>query len=142
MKRDYSDIISFPHHRSARRAHMSIPDRAVQFAPFAALTGHNDAIRETARLTDEKTDLSEQRTEELNRRVRILQEKTDSRPELTVELFVDDEKKSGGRYVTHTGRLRRLDDVLRCLIFEDGIEIPLDSVVRLSGDIFGESGEK
>ena len=101
-KTNYEDIINLPHHISSKRPQMSMLDRAAQFSPFAALTGYDDAIHETGRLTDEKIDLSEEEKEALDRKQQILMERLCDHPALTVTYFVPDPKKSGGAYVTKT----------------------------------------
>ena len=92
----YEDIIHLPHHVSSKRPQMPMIDRAAQFSPFAALTGYDDAISETGRLTDEKIDISEEEKEVLDRKQQFLLEKLDKRPALTVIYIVPDAKKSGG----------------------------------------------
>ena len=96
---DYSDIINLPHHQSKTRPHMTNYNRAAQFAPFAALTGHSEAIDETARLTDSKIELDEYEKEIIDRKLRIITENISTMPEITVCYFVPDEKKAGGAYV-------------------------------------------
>ena len=125
---DYDDIINLPHHVSSKRPQMSMLDRAAQFSPFAALTGYDDAIQETGRLTDEKINLSEEEKEALDRKQQILLERLDERPALTVIYFVPDEKKSGGAYVTKSGNLKKIDEVERMMTLTDGTKISLDDV--------------
>ena len=106
MNGKYDDIIHLPHHTSSRHPRMSMADRAAQFSPFAALSGHEDAIRETARLTTERAELSESRKEELNEQLVWLREHPDARERVTVTYFRPDAKKAGGAYVTVTGAVR------------------------------------
>ena len=105
---DYDDIISLPHHVSAKHPQMPLIDRAAQFSPFAALTGLGAALDETARLTDARIELSEERKEEINLALRRLQEQTASgeAPEVEITWFCTDDKKSGGAYITTAGTLR------------------------------------
>lgn len=103
---NYEDIINLPHHVSSKRPQMPMLDRAAQFSPFAALTGYDDAIHETARLTNNKVDLSEEEKETLDRKQQILSEKLSNHPALTITYFVPDAKKSGGAYVTISGNLK------------------------------------
>ena len=84
-------------------------DRAAQFSPFAALTGYDDAIHETARLTNDKVDLSEEEKETLDRKQQILLERLGEHPALTVTYFIPDAKKSGGAYVTKSGSFKKID---------------------------------
>ena len=128
MKTPYDDIIHLPHHVSRNLPQMPLRDRAAQFAPFAALTGYEAAVGETARLTSERRELDVQEAEELNRRLTDLSARLKDRPKVTIEYSVPDERKSGGAYVTVTGRVRNISVAERLLIMEDGTEIPMEDV--------------
>ena len=128
MKTPYDDIIHLPHHVSRNHPQMPLRDRAAQFAPFAALTGYEAAVGETARLTSERRELDAQEAEELNRRLTDLSARLKDRPKVTIEYSVPDERKSGGAYVTVTGRVRNISVAERLLIMEDGTEIPMEDV--------------
>ena len=134
----YDDIIHLPHHVSQNHPQMPLRERAAQFAPFAALTGYEAAVGETARLTIERRELDAQEAEDLNRRLAALIARLPDRPEATVEYFVPDDRKAGGTYVTVTGRVRHISVPERTLVMEDGTIIPLDDVVSIDGNIFGE----
>lgn len=136
MSGKYDDIINLPHPTSAKHPRMPISDRAAIFSPFAALTGHGDAIRETARLTDRKMELDEDAKAVLDLKQQILADKIDERPEVSVVWFRPDEKKDGGQYVTTTGQLKKVDDIERVLRLTDGTTIPLDDVLELRSDCF------
>ena len=129
----YKDIIHLPHHVSKTRPQMSMLDRAAQFSPFAALTGYDDAIKETGRLTD-KMELEEEAQELLDRKQQYLQKIIACRPEITVTFFVPDEKKAGGSYASCTGNLRRIDPVERLFVMADGRKIPLDEIADIEGE--------
>lgn len=103
----YDDIIHLPHPVSPRHPQMPLADRAAQFSPFAALTGHDAAIRETARLTDSPVELEESGKEQLDRQLLLVQENLAQKPEIEVTYFQPDEKKSGGVYVTVCGRVKK-----------------------------------
>lgn len=144
---DYDDIIDLPHHVSATRPQMSMLDRAAQFSPFAALTGYDDVIQETARLTDAQTELSEQEQDALNEKIALLQKaleqggKHGEKPLVTICYFIPDVRKSGGKYVTLAGRVKRIDTVQRTITLLDKCpdkitEIPMDTVAEITGDIF------
>lgn len=133
---DYDDIIRLPYHVSQNHPQMSMHDRAAQFAPFAALTGYESAVGETARLTSERRELDPQEAEELNRRLTDLAARLKDRPKVTIEYFVPDERKSGGAYVTMTGRVRNISVLERLLVMEDGTEIPMEDIVSMTGEIF------
>ena len=125
---EYDDIIDLPRPKSAHEP-MPMSDRAAQFSPFAALTGYGDAIDETARLTDHRIELSEEERTELDYKQQYLS--TLDSPTVTVTYFVPDERKSGGAYVTHTGALKRIDEVERAMVFADGTRVDMDEVVGI-----------
>ena len=130
----YDDIINLPHHVSPTRQRMSMHDRAAQFAPFAALTGYEAAVGETARLTAERRELDAQEAEEeLNRRLAALIANLPDRPEATIEYFVPDDRKSGGAYVTVTGRVRHISVPEKTLVMEDGTVIGFEDIAAISG---------
>ncbi len=132
----YSDIIHLPHPVSEKHPRMLMQDRAAQFSPFAALTGYEEAIYETGRLTEKKTELDEEEKAILDRKQRLLLEKPDELPALTVTYFVPDEKKSGGRYVTKTGNLKRIDLIQRWMLLTDGTKISLEDVKNIESPLF------
>ena len=134
-KGSYEDIINLTHHVSSKRPQMPMLDRAAQFSPFAALTGYDDAIHETGRLTDEKIDLSEEEKEALDRKQQILMERLCDHPALTVTYFVPDAKKSGGAYVTKNGSLKTIDEFERWILLTDGTKIPLDDVADIESEL-------
>ena len=133
----YKDIINLPHKQSTKRPHMSLLDRAAQFAPFAALTGYDDAVKETARLTDEKIEMSEENLNVLNMKYQILVDQLDEEHEVTFTYFVPDGAKSGGAYVTKQGIVKKVDDYERLITLYDGTKIPMDDVITIDGEIFG-----
>ena len=132
----YEDIIHLPHPVSKTRPQMSMSDRAAQFSPFAALTGYDAAIRETARLTDKKLVLDEETCALLDRKQQYLCEIIAEKPEITVTYFVPDDRKDGGSYVTVTGKLRRIDLCARLLVLIDGRNIALDDIADIESDWF------
>ena len=136
----YDDIIDLPHHVSATRLRMSMIDRAAQFSPFAALTGYDAAIKETGRLTDERIELSEESRAALDRKQQLLLDNLADRPEVSVTYFVPDERKSGGAYVTVTGRVKKVDDYQRLLLLTDGTKIPLDEILDMESELFRSLG--
>lgn len=136
--KDYSKIINLPHHQSATRKRMSNYDRAAQFAPFAALTGHDEAIKETARLTDDYMEMGEDRLGELSAKIQLLIDKLSEQPEITVVYFIPDERKSGGSYAEKTGIVRIIDEYERKLVFYDGDKILIDRVADFKGEIFSQ----
>lgn len=127
----YKDIIDLPHHTSSKRPRMSAIARAAQFSPFAALTGYDAAIDETARLTDEKLQPDEDRISGINEKLRYISDNIDEMPEISVEYFIPDEKKSGGAYVTVKGTVRIIDEYERSLVFSDGRRIAIDDIFEI-----------
>lgn len=136
MSGPYDDIIELPHPTSTKHSRMPISDRASIFSPFTALTGHGDAIQETARLTETKIELDEDTKAVLDLKQQILADKIDEWPEVSVVWFRPDEKKDGGQYITTTGYLKKIDNIERVLRLADGTTIPLDNVLELRSDCF------
>jgi len=136
MMNSYDDIINLPHHVSTKRPQMSRIDRAAQFAPFAALTGHDEAIKETARLTDERIELDESTLAILNDKIQIILDNLDIAPEVTVTYFKPDNKKSGGAYIDHAGVVKRIDDFEKTVIFTDKVIIPIEDILDIQGTVF------
>ncbi len=136
MKTKYEDIINLPHHVSKTRPQMPMSDRAAQFAPFAALTGYDDAVKETGRLTDDKIELEESSLNVLNAKIQLLRENLADAPEITFTYFKPDERKAGGAYLTTTGTVKKLDDYERLIVLQNGTKLPMDDILEMEGDLF------
>lgn len=136
MTKSYDDIINLPHHVSATRPHMPAIDRAAQFSPFAALTGYNDAIKETARLTGERVELDEYMKDVLSVRLQIIADQLKEHPEIAITYFQPDEKKNGGSYVTVNSTVKKVDEYERVVVMTDGTRIPIDEIASIDGQIF------
>ena len=106
--KNYDDIINLPHHISKTRKQMSIYDRAAQFSPFAALTGHSSALEETSRLVDDRITIDECRKEEINQVLMLIKSNESNHPNVKITYFVPDERKIGGKYETVKGSVRRV----------------------------------
>lgn len=132
----YEDIINLPHHELTTRQRMPRINRAASFAPFAALTGYDDAVKETARLTSERIELDEGTKEILNDKLRIALDKADEQPEISITYFLPDTRKSGGAYVTVKAVIKRIDEYERLVIFTDKSTIPIDDIYEIEGDIY------
>lgn len=130
---DYNDIIHLPHPEPKNHPRMPMEARAAQFAPFAALTGYDAVISETARLTDPQEVLDEEQQQLLNRQFLLLLEHIAEHPTVTITYFVADEKKAGGSYQSVTGHVKRYDDYLQQLIMSDGHQIPLHDIIEIKG---------
>lgn len=136
MSGKYDDIINLPHHVSEKHPQMSMRNRAAQFSPFAALSGHGDAIQETARYTDDFQGIDESNIEALNQKIAMILDKINEQPQITVTYFKPDAKKEGGRYTLKTGNLKRIDDYEHVLQFTDNEKIPIQSIFNIDGDLF------
>lgn len=129
--RKYEDIINLPHHVSKKHPQMSLYARSAQFAPFAALTGYEDAVKETARQVSEKIEIDEDLKLILDGKLHMLMEIIDKNPEVTVTYFVKDLKKEGGKYITVTGFVKKLDLIKRIIYLKDGKDILADDIIDL-----------
>ena len=136
MTGPYDDILHLPHPTSKRHPRMPIADRAAQFSPFAALTGHRAAIEETARVTERRIELDEDAKEQLDQTLQLLLERIAEQPEVTVTWFSPDKKKAGGQYHTATGKLKRIDTQESRLILTDGNQIPLEDLLEIRSESF------
>ena len=132
----YHDILHHAHHVSPTRAKMSMIERAAQFAPFAALTGYDAAIAETARLTGGKVELDECEKSELDRKLQILQDHCREFPPVRVTHFVADQRKEGGAYVITEGTCKKVDSHAQLLILTAGQCIPLGDILELESALF------
>ena len=132
----YEEIMKHPHHVSKTRPQMPMSDRAAQFAPFAALTGYDSAIKETGRLTGERVELDEEALTDLNMRYQLLMEALDEAPEVTITYFQPDERKAGGKYVSAVGAVKKINDFERRITMRDGTRIPMDDVLSIDGELF------
>ena len=127
----YDDIIHLPHHVSQNHPPMSLANRAAQFSPFAALTGHDAAIQETARLTAEFLELEEDRKAQLDEQLRLIMENLAQKPEVETTYYQPDERKSGGAYVTVQGKVKKVDEYNRRILLTDGTALPLDALYSI-----------
>ena len=138
----YDDIIHLPHHQSQVHPHMSLSDRAAQFSPFTALTGYDDAVQETARLTESRIELDENSRVLLDERLRLLQINLEEHPFVTFTYFIPDSRKEGGSYSLAAGVIKKLDLLHRTITLyadngiSDGTEIPIDEITAIEGEIF------
>lgn len=133
---NYDDIIDLPHHVSETHPPMSRADRAAQFSPFAALTGYDAAVRESARVTEQRIELDEGVKAELNARLNCILEHLSEHPQVSITYFMPDEKKSGGAYRTVTGAVRKLDSFAKTLTLVDGTVVPMEEMIHVEGNLF------
>ncbi len=132
MTHDYDDIINLPHYEPKHHPRMSMWNRAAQFAPFAALTGYDAAIRESGRFTDGWVGLSESGNEEMNRKMELIVSMLPEHPSVAIEYFVPDEHKAGGSYQTYTGNVRRIDEYEQMMVMTDGKKIELGMISNIT----------
>ena len=135
----YDDILNMPYPNP--EIEKDFPDeilRAAQFAPFAALTGYDEAVEETARLTDSKLELDEYQKAELNDKLQfIINSENDE--EVSITYFVPDKRKSGGAYITKKGIVLKVRECEKDVVMEDGTEIPIDDIIEIEGNQFSET---
>ncbi|MBR3553407.1 MAG: hypothetical protein IKN72_08475 [Clostridia bacterium] len=132
----YDDMINRPHHTSEQRPRMPQKNRAAQFAPFAALTGFDGVILETQRQTTRPVTLDETQIMELDRRLKLIDHFLSDQPVVTVTYFRKDPSKSGGAYVTHTGRIVKMDHFHHILLFDDGTRVVYDTIYSMDSEMF------
>lgn len=137
----YDDIIRLPHPDSPTHPRMSVHNRAAQFAPFAALTGHDAAIRETARLTGSRVELDESEQAALDRRLQRLRSRLSERPVIQITCFRPDERKAGGAYHTTTGTVKKFDTDAGILVLQDGTRLPIADILRVEGPLFRDEDD-
>lgn len=132
---EYDDIINLSRPVSCKHPRMPVSDRAAQFSPFAALTGYEEAIKETGRVTDNKHELSEEAKCVLDEKLHIIMSINEEMPIFEITYFVADKRKRGGAYVTVSGRIQKIDGYKRVVIMEDKTTIPIDDIFEIEGDI-------
>ena len=128
---NYEDIINLPHHVSATRPQMPMMDRAAQFSPFAALTGYDAAIKETARLTDQKIELDDYEKEEINDKIQLIAEHLGEDFEIVITYFQPDGKKAGGAYVDALGVVKKIGEYERMIVFREGRKVSIDDILEI-----------
>ena len=133
---EYESIINLPHHVSKKHPQLSKASYAAQFSPFAALTGYDEIVSETARITDERMELGDTEMDILSAKIQIISEHIKEHPEIELTYFQKDKKKSGGAYLQKTACIKRIDDVERILYFTDGTNLPIDDITDMKGELF------
>lgn len=141
MDKNYDDIINLPHYVSKRHPQMSIEARSAQFAPFSALTGYDDAIKETARLTDKRIDIDDSLKSVLNNKLQYILDNIKLNLEIVFTYFVNDDKKTGGKYVEKTGIVKKIDMVEQYVLLKDKTKIPILEIINISGELFNSIEE-
>ncbi len=131
MEGKYDDIIGLEYKGPKRHPRMSIHERAAQFAPFAALTGYDDVIAETGRLTGSKIELDEEQRASLNAVLQTIRDRLLERPEAILTYFRPDSRKTGGTYLSIKGHVRNIDEASRLVVLADGPSIPIDDLFSI-----------
>ena len=132
---NYADIINLKRPQSNHN-HLSIESRASQFSPFAALTGYDNEVKETARITDKRIDIDDGLREMLNAKLNYLNDHIKENPNISITYFVKDPKKEGGKYLTKQGIIKRIDTVNEIIKFNDNMTISMNDIINITGDIF------
>lgn len=132
----YDDIINLPHHKSLVHKPMSMESRAAQFAPFAALSGYGDAVKETARFTDKEIIIDDGLKEMLNDKLQYLLGRIKSKPYATFTYFIKDKNKDGGKYKTISNKIKKIDLYNQYVVLIDNTKIPINDIINISSDIF------
>ena len=134
----YDDLIKLPHHVSKRHPQMSIMARSAQFAPFAALSGYDEAVKETARLTDKRLEIDDGLKSILNNKLQYILENININPEIIFTYFVYDKKKTGGKYIEKTGVVKKIDLLEKYIQLTDKSKIPIEEIIDINGEIFND----
>ena len=127
----YGDILGLPHFEPKRHMRMSLYKRAAQFAPFAALTGYGDAVKEAARYTEKGIELSEDEADQMDKKLMLLLSRNSEKPEITFYYFKPDERKTGGSFCSLTGKIKNIDFMNREICLEDGQRILLENILDM-----------
>lgn len=127
----YDDIINLPHHVSKKHPQMSLEARSAQFAPFAALTGYDEEVKETGRLTNKRKDIDEELKVILDSKLQLLLKQIDLRPIVSITYFLPDDKKDGGIYTTVTDNVRKIDEYMQLIICDNGTKIPISEIIDI-----------
>lgn len=134
MNNNYEDIINLPHHTSKKHIRMSIEARSAQFAPFQALTGYNDSIKETERITDKQIELTEEEKQLINDKIKIIEENLQE--EIKITYFERNDKKTGGRYITIKTRIKKINLIEKYILLEDKTKIEINNIIDIKSDLF------
>ena len=132
---NYEDIINLPHYEPKYHPRMSKHNRAAQFAPFAALTGYEEQVKETARLTDKRVEIDEGLRNLINSKLQIIDRNIKSKPEVTITYFVKDKKKNGGCYITITDKVKKVDSIEEIIVLSDKTKINMKDILTITGEI-------
>ena len=130
-KGKYDDIINMPHHISKKHPRMSLENRSAQFASFAALTGYEDEVEETARITDKRIEITDEIKSKINMKLQIIQETIKTKPKVTIKYFIPDNKKEGGSYKTVTSNVLKIDQYKKLVVLKDNTKIFISDIINI-----------
>lgn len=130
----YQDIINLPHYEPKKHPRMSMESRSAQFAPFAALTGYEDAVIETGRITQKRIELDEEQKLNISNKLQYVL--NNNYKDVTITYFVCDKRKSGGKYINKTGYIKKVDLIKQQIIFTDKTKIPIKEVIDINSELF------
>ena len=136
----YEDIVNIPRHISKVHPQATMADRAARFSPFAAISGYEDMIKEAARVTEERIDITDATKELLNEKLNMIVEFLDEEPEVTITYFEPDKKKDGGAYLSITGTVKRIDEYERIVLMTNEMKIKIDEIYAIESDLFYSLG--
>lgn len=136
----YEDIVNLPRHISKVHPQATMADRAARFSPFAAISGYEDMVKEAARVTEERIDITDATKELLNEKLNMIIEFVDEAPEVTITYFEPDKKKDGGAYISITGTVKRIDEYERIVLMSDDKKIRIDEIYAIESDLFYSLG--
>lgn len=135
-RQQYGDLLQMSYPVASTRVRMSNIERAAQFSPFSALTGYEDAVAETARLTENEKELDENRKSMINEKLTLLLQDHSSEQVVSFIYFQSDTRKSGGKYVTCTGKIQKIDLYQKKILLMDGTQIPIEQLYEIDSDFF------
>lgn len=136
----YEDIVNLPRHISKVHPQATMADRAARFSPFAAISGYEDMVKEAARVTEERIDITDATKELLNEKLNMIIEFLDEEPEVTITYFEPDKKKDGGAYISITGTVKRIDEYERIVLMSDDKKIRIEEIYAIESDLFYSLG--
>lgn len=128
---EYKDIINLPRHISTKHPKMSLELRSAQFAPFSALVGYDEQIKETSKIIKKRKEINDELKAILDEKLQIIQKNIETNPQITVTYFVPELNKDGGNYIEYTGKVKKIDNLKQKIIFEDGTEILVDDIIEI-----------
>ena len=135
---NYEDIINLNHYNPKFHPRMSIYNRSAQFAPFAALTGYDEAVAEVSRLTDDKIELNDDLRNFIDMKLHIIEEHIKEKSIVKILYFEKDKRKQGGKYIEYSGIVKRIDLINKFIIFEDKFKIGLEVILNIDADFIKE----